>query len=267
MKKISIVLLYVAMLFAFTACNNSTPTGSSVLAYDEDDLIKYVNNSGVTSVTIVGKIELSQPITITTEGFQLIGTDESSITVSSENEVTGAQGMINVNADNVVIDKIDFIVPSDSGLINIIYTNNEDLKVQGSSFSYSGTISTYEEIANSKINMAIDIDAGGSAVISGTSFTNAVTPVYVSSQNVRIENCKFNSGIEFETIGSNAVVNCEPVGEGDVLGTAKVTIWYTGAPNTTTTEADAKAFLDRVSGDEIITRLYNGTDTTVYPAE
>ena len=87
-----------------------------------------------------------------------------------------------------------------------------------------------------------------------------MTPVYASSPDVKVDNCRFNSGIEFETISeASAVVNCSPVGEGEVLGTAKVGVWYGEASATAPTEEAAKAFLDSVSVDDIITRLWNGS--------
>ncbi len=272
MKRISIVLLAVAMLFAFASCDNSTPTDvSKVYAYSEDQLVAYMSNSAVKSVTIVGEITLSAPVDITADGFELVGAEGSKLTISHDDELIqengNASGMIDVKADNVSIRNIDIEIPADSALINIIYTNNTGLTVADSSFAWLGEVADYDSVAQSKINQAICIDSNGSASIIGTSFRNAVTPVYASSPDVKVDNCRFNSGIEFETISeASAVVNCSPVGEGEVLGTAKVGVWYGEASATAPTEEAAKAFLDSVSGDDIITRLWNGSDYTEYPA-
>lgn len=270
MKKISIVLLSVVMLFAFTACNNNVDNGENVFAYTGAQLKDYAENSAVKSVTIKGDITLTEPITISNKGFQLIGDTDSSLTiVASEAQAPGSRGMININADNVVISSVNIGISEDSKLVNVIYTNNNNICIQDSKIEYLGTIADYDSVGNSKINQAIALDSNSSASITRTTIKNAVTPIYVSSADVTINECYFNSGIEFERIGENSITNCTSIEEEDpVLGTAKVTVWYkgTGVAANAASETEAKAFLDEVlaNNTDIIARLFDGTNTAEY---
>ena len=270
MKKIQIVLLSVVMLVAFTACNYIVDNGENVFAYTGDQLKDYAENSAVKSVTIKGDITLTEPITISNKGFQLIGDTDSSLTiVAEEPQAPGSRGMININADDVVISNVNIGVSKDSELVNVIYTNNKNIRIQNSTIEYLGTIDDYNSVGTSKINQAIDLGSNSSASVTGTTIKNAVTPIYVSSVNATIDNCYFNSGVEFEKIGKNSITNCTSIEKDNpVLGTAKVTVWYkgTGPAADAATETEAKAFLDKVLADntDIITRLFDGTDTTEY---
>ena len=268
MKKITIALLAIAMLFAFVACEDNGSDTRVATVTTENEFVSTIESASVTGIDKIvlgAPIALDEPVAITKAGLEIVGSSDNVLTVSNSAEYIGAKGMLNINADNVKLTDVYIEVPEASAKINVIYTNNSGVTINGSSIKWLGEVTEYTNVENSDINMAVDVDANGSARIVGTSFTNCVTPVYSSSADVAIESCKFNSGIEFEVVSAvTKVTDCTPVGEGDVLGTAKVSVWYDGVNKETAT-----AFLDSVSGDNIITRLYNTStsDYEAYPAE
>ena len=152
MKKITIALLAIAMLFAFVSCeDDSTAAPKSVDVTDETslkDALDSLETSGAKIINITKNIELTDDLAIAANGITLkasegigINAGENTITVTGNNacfediaitageSVADSYSLVIVNGDNAVFDGVSVKSFNGRGIV----VQGDNAKIEGSS--------------------------------------------------------------------------------------------------------------------------------------
>ncbi len=229
-KTIFVTLLAAMMLFAFTACENSTSTDiSKVVAYSATQLADYLANDSVKEITVVGELEISKnidnPIVID-HAVTVKGADDDSAIVLNGVLEPSSECFITVTAENVVIDGIDITATGTAwGVINSRANN----------FAFRNGTITGNDFA---MGILLDTNVTTGTVIENATITKTDRPVYSSAMvtDYKVSNVTFDGYIEMEKVADTVVVE----GSNKTSDSEKAGIFvFTGTTFATTEEAAA----------------------------
>ena len=242
MKKILISLLAIAMLFAFTACNNENgePAAQITNAKELADFAAQTGDfEGKTNAKLSGTITLKDTVSFTESGLTL-GAEKDAKIVAGETGGTESEPvtLLSIDADKITFNDV-VIEATGTQCTYAVAVNAND-------FAYNrGSITGEYKKTYSSVNMGI-----------------AVAAVYSSSADVELTSLVYESGIEFEVADAEKTVvkGCTQLTEGKTYDAS-----FNVMTTYDTTEEVAKAVLDAFlkNNEGLKARL----DGTAYPGE
>lgn len=260
MKKILVSLLAIAMLFAFTACNNENGEPAAQIT-NADELAAFAAQTGdfegKTNAKLSGTITLKSTVSFTKSGLTL-GAEDGAKIVAGETGGTESEPvtLLSIDADKITFN--DVVIEATG--TQCTYA----VAVNANGFAYNGGSITgeYKETYSS-VNMGIAVAAGTTGTtVNGTTLKACWSPVYSSSADVELTNLVYESGIEFEVADAEKTVvkGCTQLTEGKTYDAS-----FNVMTTYDTTEEVAKAVLDAFlkNNEGLKARL----DGNAYPAE
>ena len=196
MKKISIMLLVLTVLFAFSACDGNSVPAAKVGSYDE--LVSAIGD-GEKNIVITKGFTIDDKLTVDVDGLTIHG-DGNTLTVNKSFET---DYVVNVTGSDVTFDGINFVVEGDARGVYLIQAGNvsstgftmKNCTVKGEVFPADGSAFTGTD--EKDCSVAIGLNTGADATVECSTFTDCYTPVYVNQDTVTMDKVAFNSGISF----------------------------------------------------------------------
>ena len=260
MKKILVSLLAIAMLFAFTACNNENgePAAQITNAKELADFAAQTGDfEGKTNAKLSGTITLKDTVSFTESGLTL-GAEDGAKIVAGETGGTESEPvtLLSIDADKITFNDV-VIEATGTQCTYAVAVNAND-------FAYNrGSITGEYKETYSSVNMGIAVAAGTTGTtVNGTTLKACWSPVYSSSADVELTSLVYESGIEFEFADAEKTVvkGCTQLTEGKTYDASFNVMTTYG-----TTEEVAKAVLDAFlkNNEGLKARL----DGNAYPAD
>ena len=258
MKKILVSLLAIALLFAFTACNNENgePAAQITNAEELADFAAQTGDfEGKTNAKLSGTITLKDTVSFAKPGLTL-GSEDGAKIVAGETGGTESEPVTLLSIDAAEITFNDVVIEATG--TQCTYA----VAVNANDFTYNrGSITGEYKETYSSVNMGIAVAAGTTGTtVSGTTLKACWSPVYSSSADVELTNLIYESGIEFEVADAEKtdVKGCTQLTEGKTYDASFNVMTKYG-----TTEEVAKAVLDAFlkNNEGLKARL----DGTAYP--
>lgn len=239
MKKILVSLLAIAMLFAFTACNNENgePAAQITNAKELADFAAQTGDfEGKTNAKLSGTITLKDTVSFAKPGLTL-GAEDGAKIVAGETGGTESEPVTLLSIDAAEITFNDVVIEATG--TQCTYA----VAVNANDFTYNrGSITGEYKETYSSVNMGIAVAAGTTGTtVNGTTLKACWSPVYSSSADVELTNLIYESGIEFEVADAEKTVvkGCTQLTEGKTYDASFNVMTEYG-----TTEEVAKAVLD-----------------------
>ena len=207
-KTIFVTLLAAMMLFAFTACENSTSTDiSKVTAYSGSQFTDYLANDAVKEITVAGEISINVAASsmVIDHAVAIKGAQDSKISVDSDPAGT----VFVVAADDVTFDGV-----------KIEATANPHAVIQSTGNNFRFVNSTITGAGND-MGIVLDTNVTTGTVIENSTIAKTDRAVYASAMvtDYRINALTFDGYIELENVSENAVIeNSQKTAEDSTTG-------------------------------------------------
>ena len=267
MKKILVSLLAIAMLFAFTACNNENgePAAQITNAKELADFAAQTGDfEGKTNAKLSGTITLENTVSFTKPGLTL-GAEDGAKIVAGETGGTESEPvtLLSIDADKITFNDVVIEATGTQCTYAVAINANDFTYNRGSITGEYNDTNADTKYEYSSVNMGIAVAAGTTGTtVNGTTLKACWSPVYSSSADVELTNLVYESGIEFEVADAEKTVvkGCTQLTEGKTYDAS-----FNVMTTYDTTEEVAKAVLDAFlkNNEGLKARL----DGTAYPAE
>ena len=215
MKKALTILLALAMVFAFVACED-TPELKSIAT--EADLEAFAGQTGdfkgVTEAAITAEIKLTKQISFATEGLTLVGNGGKLVvdTITVTDGQSFSQLAINaadITFDGVVIDVTATTEQKNFYAINVMPSIRnftfENGMIQG---KYSGELIGNipdQNPSNYNVIMGINFSVGTSGKVLESKILGCVAPVNASTNDLEIKNVEIEGHIYLDVPSTNTL--------------------------------------------------------------